>query len=174
MGAAFKCKGSLVPGISIKNHPRECLGGSSCQPCSPEARAGQVGLSLAPASPPVQAGEMLCQDLQVLGVRKKVQRDFRELLLPAGELGMERMSCKGQVLEQPCPGKVNAGGAGVAEPLPWDVALLLRNHPKFPFFLHSCKAKLAERNVWVLTVFKEREKRNKIQNTANQFLFFFP
>lgn len=69
------------------------------------------------------------------------------------------------------PGKANAGGVGLAPPNSGvGQGRAAQESPKMHISLHSCKAKLAGRNIWVLAVFIERE-RKKIQDTANQILF---
>lgn len=75
--------GRLEPGIQIKSHPRECFGGFSSTVCSPEARAGQVGLCLGSCITPGFRGcpnsgreDALPRALQAAGCEKKnVERD---------------------------------------------------------------------------------------------------
>lgn len=77
------------------------------------------------------------------------------------------------------PGKANAGGAGLA---PQNSGVgqgrAAQESPKMHISLHSCKAKLAGRNIWVLAVFIERErKKNPRHSQSNPIstlpLFFF-
>lgn len=61
--------------------------------------------------------------------------------------------------------------------LPWDMALLLRKPQKCTFFLHSWKAKLAEK--WLRdAVFIERKGKKILKNPkhskSNPIVFFFP